>query len=78
MIDKTSQPTLNELLEDEMEDKFGRPNVKAQIDKDREERLAHNRRKADYNLALETLKHEKIRRTDGTPFTVLKSNITSI
>ena len=78
VTDKTSQPTLNELLEDEMEDKFGVPRAKAEIDKQREERLAHNRKRADYILAVDTLQFEKIRKKDDTRYSVICSGISSI
>lgn len=78
VLEKTSHPTLNELLEDEMEDKFGRPNVVAQQDKTRDERFKHNRQRADYELAKETLKHEQILKKDGSQFNVFTSGIKSI
>lgn len=68
VLEKSYHPTLNELLEDDMEDKFGRPNVEVAKNKDKGEKVTYNRRKADPELAKQAMKEECILRRDGTKY----------
>ena len=44
VLGKIAQPTLTELLEDEMEDKFGRPKASAKAQMERVGRQLYNRK----------------------------------
>ena len=60
VLEKIVQPTLTELLEDEIVDKFGKQNIENQLHKKKQERQAYNRNKADLELARSSLKKDFI------------------
>jgi len=78
VLEKSSHPTLNELLEDEMEDKFGRANPKVENIKNHNEKLSYGRQRADPELARIAVEAEKIIKKDGSKYSLFRSGITSI